>query len=197
MKFPCKMVSAICLFFISFDALCGTLVMTTPISGGRWGNQAPGTHPTYMYARSVDVYVPLDQGTAHAVRLSSYSHYAYDDGFYFKVDWIGASCNTGNAGTSIKFKIYNSSNTLVGYVAYSHLNNVPASITQGAILYWWEQPIIGYTKKWSNGACWSISGDNATHVHMEWQAGNYAVSEYVYQAYQPIDWGVMSFSKYD
>ena len=185
--------------FLSIDVIAGTLLMTRPINNGRWGDQSPGDHHTYMHQRSVDVYVPLNSGTVHAVRLSSYSHHHYDDGFYFEVDWRGATCNgnVNESGETIKFIIYNNLGELVGRVAYSHLHQVPSDIDADDIFNWWSVPFIGYTKRWANGDCWDVHGDNAVHVHMEWESGGpYTFSEYPYSAYQTIDFGMVQFTKF-
>ncbi len=186
-----------CLVFLSgiASATAGGLVMTNPIYGGRWGNQSPAVHPRYIaYTQyGLDVYVPQNQGTRHAVRWSSYTNPYYDEGFKAQVVGIYDSCSSANAGKTVILRVFNSSNQRVAELAYSHLDSVQVALWSWH--NWYSIPVLGYTRRWGYSSCYTVRDDNATHVHMEWGGWSpYSATANTggYAAYQTIAWDVGS-----
>lgn len=171
------------------SAMAGSLTVTRPINNGRWGSQSPTTHPrSVQYTQyAVDVFVPMDQGEVHAVRWSTYTMPGYDDGFKAQVVNISDTC--ANGGKTVVLRITTSSGAWVGEMAYAHLDSLQVSLWQ--TIPWYSVPVLGYTRWWKNASCYQVSATNGVHVHMEWGARSpYSASQYGYNAYQPIDFGM-------
>ncbi len=183
--------------FTAAEVHASYIAISPPINAGRWGNQSPTSHASYISDAqySVDVLIPLDESTVQTVRWRTYTHHYYDDGYYGYVRYRGElDCGGVDGGEIVIIDVRNRHHQKVGVMSYAHLDDV--QVEQGDTFPWYSQPVLGYTKRWENSSCWWVNADNATHVHVEWGAeAPYNATQYGYDDYSTIGFSMGSLTK--